>query len=91
MCIDNLLFIERGLFVSKDNVPVSFECDKRFEKFLSCRASSLGISRSQLIRNAILLEGVLGCDGEALSILVGGVRKQYSSVLSSLSVHVGAA
>jgi len=68
---------------------VSFEVDERFEKFLERRSGSLGINRSEMIRNAILFDAMLDCDGEAFEIVSKKVKEKSVSFLRSYAIKLG--
>jgi hypothetical protein len=75
--------------LKKRIVTISFEAELRFKKLIDRRAGSLGISNSELIRNAILFDAVADCDGEAFAILSEKVREKSLDTLRQFANKLG--
>jgi len=68
---------------------MSFDTDERFNKFVERRAASLGVTKSEMIRTAILFDAMLDCDGEAFNIMMEKAKDKTLGVYKAFAMKLG--
>ncbi len=77
--------------LSKHKRIISFEVDETFEKFIIHRSGCMGVSQSEMIRNAILFDALIDGDGAAFEIVGKKVREKSQALLQSYARKLGIA